>query len=634
MLQIYISGQLVDVFGDEEVVLTKSINNIGDIQSRDGDKTNTFELPLTNRNKLIFESAQVLNSGTTIPYDRLPAIVKVNGLIHTVGWAELISSGDTFTVAIVGGNADWYKLIGDKSLRDLDLEAFNHLWTGTNVRDARLNNVLWSDVYNYPNVDYGLFATATTIYWSNFYPGVYVKYLLYKIFQEVGFTMVGDFYDNNDLFQEMFLPFCADFKRDRVYSNRNAGEWDTPSSSPDGIATWSVVLTNTISSTDYNILNDATGILTILDAVDLTFRIKIRINNTDAFDHTFGFYMTYTDQNGDVQTEALVFGQNVVAGNSYTYEQTLTRTMGQTTIVFEWQMSGVLGNALDILEFEIIDYTVTDEEDDSYLGITETFNYVTLASTLPDIKQTDLILTVCNQFGLMFTTDHQTNRINFFNFNDVVGNIPNAKDWSNKLDISEKPKISYKGNYAQTNKFTYVTDTENQYLVDNPEYGNGEITIDNTNLEVEKTSFESVFSLCIRQNDTANGTVRMAYIPKFIEGDEVDCESYIGLIRFETTHLLTMDGYALEATQPAIHGQDLSFASNLLDTYYPTFRDTIQNYKQVQALLHLHSADIVNLDQSIPIWIDYFSAYFYINEVKQFKLTSVESTIVDLIRIG
>lgn len=634
MLQIYISGQLVDVFGDEEVVLTKSINNIGDIQSRDGDKTNTFELPLTNRNKLIFESAQVLNSGTTIPYDRLPAIVKVNGLIHTVGWAELISSGDTFTVAIVGGNADWYKLIGDKSLRDLDLEAFNHLWTGTNVRDARLNNVLWSDVYNYPNVDYGLFATATTIYWSNFYPGVYVKYLLYKIFQEVGFTMVGDFYDNNDLFQEMFLPFCADFKRDGVYSNRNAGEWDTPSSSPDGIATWSVVLTNTISSTDYNILNDATGILTILDAVDLTFRIKIRINNTDAFDHTFGFSMTYTDQNGDVQTEALVFGQNVVAGNSYTYEQTLTRTMGQTTIVFEWQMSGVLGNALDILEFEIIDYTVTDEEDDSYLGITETFNYVTLASTLPDIKQVDLILTVCNQFGLMFTTDHQTNRINFFNFNDVVGNIPNAKDWSNKLDISEKPKISYKGNYAQTNKFLYITDTENQYLVDNPEYGNGEITIDNTNLEVEKTSFESVFSLCIRQNDTANGTVRMAYIPKFIEGDEVDCESYIGLIRFETTHLLTMDGYALEATQPAIHGQDLSFASNLLDTYYPTFRDTIQNYKQVQALLHLHSADIVNLDQSIPIWIDYFSAYFYINEVKQFKLTSVESTIVDLIRIG
>jgi hypothetical protein len=635
MINLYINSTLCDTFGNEEVVLNRSVNNIGDIQSRQGDYTNNFDLPLTPTNKLIFENSHVLNSASDIPYQRLPARIEVNGNIISMGYAVLIESSDVYRVSYYGANADVFATIGDKKLSELDLSEFNHLWTAVNVRAARLSNTTWTDAYNYPNVDYGPWQVGPTVYWTDFYIGFFEKYLVWKIFQEAGFTITGDFFDNNSDFAKGFIPFCSRFVRDRNYDNRNSGEWDTPSSTFNGL-TYDLLLTNTVSQSDYNILNDETGIITILDNCALTFRIKVTVTNTDILPQAFAFQMNYTDSSGTLQNEVIIDNTTdpldipIPAGATKTFELTLTRNISRTTITFEWLMLLNPNTAISVCEFEIIDYVV-DESTDSYLVITDVFNYITPASTLPDMKQTDLLLTWVNQFCLMFDTDHQTNYVNVFSFTEVLGNIPNARDMSTKIDLSNKPVISYKiGEYAQTNRFLYKDDPENEYLLAAPEFGSGEITIDNENIEVEKVVFQSEFASIIRQSESFSGTARFAFIPKFPAGDEVDCAPYIGVIEFETIHLVTMDGYALETTQPAMHEIGFSY---LIPLYYTVLTSIFNDTKVVNILINLNNVDINQMDFSIPWYIEYFGAYFYVNEIKQFKVTSVESTLVELVRI-
>jgi hypothetical protein len=220
-------------------------------------------------------------------------------------------------------------------------------------------------------------------------------------------------------------------------------------------------------------------------------------------------------------------------------------------------------------------------------------------------------------------------RVRLFPFKKVVQNVPIAKNWSDKLDLSAKPIITFlSSRYAQVNKFKYAEDDSDTYLVDDPEYCRGEILIDDENLESEKTVFESVYAPIKRQSDSFSGTVRLAWIPKFIDGEENEVTPRIGIIAFENIHLLTMDGYATEDPQPAIHGAGLSFGlpNNLLETYYHELSNVLNYAKYVKCLLKLNPTDIHNLDFSIPVYIEYFQCYFYINKIEQYKATSVEST--------
>lgn len=645
-MELYINGELCDTFGSEEVALSRAVNKIGDIQFRDGDYTNNFDLPTTARNKLIFGNAQVVNSATNIPYERLTARIEVNGNIVSMGYAVLLESSEVFRVSYYGANADWFKIIGDKSLQDLDLLALNHKWTATNVRDARLNNTAWTDAYNYPNVDYGEWGT---VYWYTFYLGMYVKYLVQKIFSEAGFTIAGNFWDNDSNLPIEMIPFCGNWRRDKIYSERN---------------TFSCTIDNTVQATDLTSLaipdiQGVNGTTTtdcdydfdpsldfsyaspstitvqredhhlVLDGGDITinYNLTFNRNSTPAVDIAAKCNFIYVDENGD-QASLLIADLSAAAANStgHNFTGTINLTISRGAIFFSiGDLFIVAGSSFD---FAI----VPNELDVDDLNIDPTFSYITVASILPDVKQKDLLVTVFNQHCLLFDTDHQINYVNLFTFNDVIGNIPNAKDWSDKLDISEKPKISYLfENYAQTNKFLYKVDDNNQYLLDQPDFAGGEILIDNENLESEKVVFQSEFCSVIRQW-SFSGTFRIAWIPKFPGGDEAEVPPYIGRMEYTSDWLLTMDGYAQEPSQPTMY--DISFSGTFIPEYYDPLTNILTKAKLVSASFLLNSVDVQSLDFSKPVYVGYFQAYFYINQVKQFKLTSVETTEVELVRIG
>jgi len=50
-------------------------------------------------------------------------------------------------------------------------------------------------------------------------------------------------------------------------------------------------------------------------------------------------------------------------------------------------------------------------------------------------------------------------------------------------------------------------------------------------------------------------------------------------------------------------------------------------------LFLLDLEDIVNLDFTRPVYVDYFGEYFYIESINQFKVNKRESCFVTLVRI-
>lgn len=645
--QLKILGQVfyLDEDQDNDLVLSRAVNNISDVQGRDADQAKDFDGAMIASNKLLLESAQVLNSGTVIPYRKLPAYIEKSGNIVSIGYCLLLEAGDVFRMSYYGGNADWFAEVGDKTLRDLDLHLLDHFYTAANVRAARLSNTTPDAGYCYPNVDYGPWQVGPTVYWTDFFTGVYAKYALMQCFLDAGFTVTGDFIDNNTDLAKMFIPFCSTFQRNTHYQYRwyvkatnSVAFGCTNNPGLAGAVGWGTVLYNS-----YNPFINPTltrRIMVLLDPITVHMKFSGETTSAEVVPITVDVYGLRQDRNAGTSPGNVLLGTITVNPGTnpfsmefdytgeYMYEIAFDTAPGVACTID----AGAILESMSYEEYEvdnINEYLQILPDLDCYFD--DTYNYVAVSGTLPDMKQKDLILHIFNSFCLMCDTDHQINYVNVFGFNDVLGNIPNAVDWSNKLDLSARPRISYVFNdYAQSNEFRFKDDQENRYLLESPEFGNDTIEIDNENLPLKKVVFQSEFATVIRQSQSFSGTVRMAYIPKFIDGDEVDCEPYIGVIEFETIHLVTMDGYALETTQPAMHEMTFPY---LLPKYYGALSGILNYSKIIDCLMKLNSIDVGQLDFSKPVYIDYFNAYFYVNVVDRYKLTASESTQVQLVRL-
>src|SRR5215469_15408241 len=89
-LQLYINDQLADLSDDSPVALTFQINNLAEVQNQQGNTSNQFKLPLTQRNRRILGFPDDVAFTTQAPYTQYPAKLVQDGLeIIPYGVAEL-----------------------------------------------------------------------------------------------------------------------------------------------------------------------------------------------------------------------------------------------------------------------------------------------------------------------------------------------------------------------------------------------------------------------------------------------------------------------------------------------------------------------------------------------------------------
>jgi len=261
-----------------------------------------------------------------------------------------------------------------------------------------------------------------------------------------------------------------------------------------------------------------------------------------------------------------------------------------------------------------------------------------------DMTQTEFFKGIMNAFGIVGGVDDYTKTIVLNTFESIKDNIINANNWSSKVDFGIVPEVKFRdGNYAQKNYFKYkiendVVDNYNYNATfwelifgstDSQFYGSGVINIDDKTLPAEKDMFVLPFAASI---SNAVPVVNEDYsVDKFTQRLFV----FYGRDTNPTSSQVTF--WDISRSRTLAYSHYFASNDNMKKRYYSVVEQILTRFKKVTIYVKLNEMDIVNLDYSIPVYLDItiknitINAYFYINRIENFQ--EGKTTKVELIRL-
>ena len=149
-IQLYIEGQRVELFKDESVTLTQSIQNAKDIGKVFTDFSKTFSLPATKLNNKIFK--HYYNFDIIGGFDarvKKPAVIELNNLKFREGKIKLEgvelknNKANVYKITFFGSTVELKDLFGEDKLQSLnELTQYNQIYNSTNIRTSLQNSTL------------------------------------------------------------------------------------------------------------------------------------------------------------------------------------------------------------------------------------------------------------------------------------------------------------------------------------------------------------------------------------------------------------------------------------------------------------------------------------------------------------
>jgi hypothetical protein len=221
----------LDIDDDFNISLNYQIDDILDISKRNTSYSKTVSLPGTQKNNLFFKSVFDVNVNNISfnPTKRVGVLVTVTDAEVFRGDLQLINikinTGEvSYEVVLTGKLRDILTEMGDLSIKELDLSEYNHTRNAQNIIDSWeykvfINNNLTE--VNGPGVGYvypHIFREVPSSVFSNdplvtvdynYYPAVYVKTVIDKLFQYTNYTYTSNFF-NTEYFKRLILPYVND----------------------------------------------------------------------------------------------------------------------------------------------------------------------------------------------------------------------------------------------------------------------------------------------------------------------------------------------------------------------------------------------------------------------------------------
>lgn len=178
-LQLFVEGQEVDLFDDESVTLTQSIQDVMDIEKVFTDFSRTFSVPASKTNNLIFKHFYNSNIKGFDARTKKDAELHLNyklfkkGKIKLEGASTKDNKAHTYKLTFFGSTVTLKDLLGEDKLDALDYinEYFSFTYNNTNVKEYMENGLditvgsdLFLDGIVFPLITH----TKRLIYDSNF----------------------------------------------------------------------------------------------------------------------------------------------------------------------------------------------------------------------------------------------------------------------------------------------------------------------------------------------------------------------------------------------------------------------------------------------------------------------------------
>ena len=219
-VQLYINEQLVDLFKDEKIQITSSIQNIQDISKVYTDFSQSFTIPASDNNNAIFDFFYNNDvNGTFKAKERVDARIEINHSTFRKGKVQLEGSeiknneAESYKITFYGDIVTLKDLFGDDKLADLDYTEIAFAHTGDNVKsnitstadlDVRFPLISSSRPWNYGGTGSSdISIDAGRIAYTELFPAVKDKAVIEAIKDKYGLTFTSQFFSNS-YFQKSF----------------------------------------------------------------------------------------------------------------------------------------------------------------------------------------------------------------------------------------------------------------------------------------------------------------------------------------------------------------------------------------------------------------------------------------------
>jgi hypothetical protein len=670
MVNLFIGNTAADLPKDTVIALTLQVHDLTNLESRNGNFTNNIKLPLTNLNKGLLGFPHDVNSQSSIPYSRIEAQMQIDGV--TISGFLQVNSATQFEADCVffSGNSDFFDLLGDKKLNDLDLSDFDSYWNidgltpNTFSTKTNTTGVIWPIIEYGTDETYRTLTNAFTVNPKTLRPAIFVHSIMDKIAELTGYAFTGDFLADNRYLKE-FVPIVTNEPKHGAGWLSDSGanvELSTPTlfnvlplDNQGFIVQFDDIVTNVFgnyiqpyyyipAAGKYNAQFSYVVSALPLLSVDITLAILIQKVNGDLI--TLAQIDFNPNQSGNIRAE------NFDADAGDFIYCTILAYNNDTVLSTDVSLGGA--------------FLVTLTE--ANIGYTQLFD---CTGNMPEISLKDFVKSLLQRYNLIIKTDVTAQIAEFYTYNDVYNAEP--LDWTDKLNVSNHSIAFHPDFFGQNNQFRWADETNNP-----PDYANGNIAIGDTILKKELITIQQPFAASLDVIKFDDKNVMQIPLLEFDEitvnaGDSPAIAEPSQLVISNTTNyapgfninfsITTNTIYKLETVKPRIgyidntlmteelvyddgtttaqnstteplthfwnnSAYNLTFTANsdgLIDNY-TTLTFTLHKFKKLKALFNLKATDALGFDFKRRIFIQHLGT-FYVNKISNYqpgKLTEVE----------
>jgi hypothetical protein len=514
-VQVYIEGNKIELFEDEQINVTSSVQNINDISKVFTDFSQSFTVPASTVNNQIFKHFYQSDIGdpqtpsTLFDHNiRRNALIEIDLTTFRRGKIQIekanVKNGmpENYQLTFYGEIRTLKDLFGEDKLNQLDLSSLEFAYTGTQIYnriidlatdyDVRYPLIASNRLWTYHHGSEDITTNSHAIQYDELFPAVKISKLFEAIENDYGLTFTGTFL-SDPRFNQVFLY------------GKNTNEYTFLTESTDVVIDQviaTVIEDNTLPNpgdlTYTNIYQDE---INVLFAQDVQFSvISFEVLNQSAV----GTWYIDVFQDGN-------FYQSIEGNTTGVFGNVSFQNISGLDTTLTFKMKATAPMNIDML----INYQIT--------GVNGLSNYaqistvqtvlagnVSINSTLPDMKVSDFFSGVLKEFNATCVATSE-NTFEILPLEDWYsqGAIVDITQYTDidSIDIERiklYKKIAFK--YQQSESFV----NRNFFKISNSEYGNMEyqFAYDGEEYTIE-APFENL--LFTRSIDNANNYAILGY---------------------------------------------------------------------------------------------------------------------------
>jgi hypothetical protein len=411
-VQVYIEGERIELFDDEQIQVTSSVQNVQDIAKVFTDFSQSFTVPASPHNNAIFQHFYESAIDGTIDHQvRREARIEVDLIPFRTGKIQIEKSNlkkgqvENYTITFYGDIRTLQDYFGDDKLNTLDMSPYTHLYTGAEVQ-TRITSSSDYDV-RYPLISserlwvYGgggqqdISKNSHHIHYTELFPAVRISRIFNAIETKYGIDFKGLFL-NDKRFTNCYLWL----KNKDVFDFYDRQPLDiTGVNNSSGVGSFVNVANDSI-----DIVFDPANPLGILSLSGVDTAIKIYVNAYAYLGTNLSTNITYLDvyENDNlISTIEAGFGNaaefNIIVPYDNSTDKIYTfkgRTTEDVTVQYYCDLTLLINGSQTDSSGNFYDFKVVNIADNIFL------KNIDLAGNMPDMKISDFVSGVLKQFNL------------------------------------------------------------------------------------------------------------------------------------------------------------------------------------------------------------------------------------------